>query len=96
MSELTSERFVNVLLRDAGEHPRVALRFDITRSLMEGQMKETIEVHSEGTAVLARLLSLVLVTQLAAVYVGLSYEVDPGPVEIITKLKDELKKTPGA
>ena len=93
LAELTSERFVNVLLRDPGEHPRVALRFDITRSLMEGHMKETIEIRSEGSSALARLLSLVLVTQLAAIYVGLSYEVDPGPVEVITRLKNELKKT---
>ena len=92
LRELTAERFVNVLLRDSDEHPRVALRFDITRSLMDGHMKETIEIRSEGTSALARVLSLVFVTQLVAIYVGLAYGVDPGPVEVITRLKNELKR----
>jgi glucose/mannose-6-phosphate isomerase len=40
---------------------------------------------------LARLLSLIFVTQLAAIYVGLGYGVDPGPVEVIQQLKSELR-----
>jgi hypothetical protein len=34
------------------------------------------------------------VTQLAAIYVGLQYGVDPGPVEIIQKLKSQLAERP--
>ena len=91
LDELTSERFVAVLLRDESEHERVALRFDITRRLVEHGFAEMIEISSRGESPLARLLSLILVTQLAAIYVGLAYDVDPGPVEVIMQLKSELR-----
>ena len=81
-----------IFLRDSGEHERIQLRFEITRKLIEGNVAEVIEVPAQGNGVIARLLSLILVTQLAAIYVGLGYEVDPGPVESIQKLKNELSK----
>jgi glucose/mannose-6-phosphate isomerase len=92
LSELTSESFVLVLLRNAAEHPRVSLRFEITRRLIESNFNEVVEVEAEGSSALSQLLSLVLVTQLAAIYVGLAYGVDPGPVEVIQKLKSELSR----
>lgn len=91
LDDLSSERFVCVLLRDPGEHERVKLRFDITRRLIEERLAGFIEVNAEGESVLARLLSLIFVTQLASIYVGLAYGVDPGPVDVIMKLKAELK-----
>jgi glucose/mannose-6-phosphate isomerase len=91
LDDLTSERFVAVLLREDGEHERVKLRFDITRRLIEERLAEFVEIHAEGESTLARLLSLIFVTQLASIYVGLAYDVDPGPVDVIMKLKAELK-----
>lgn len=93
LDDLTSERFVVILLREPGEHERVGLRFDVTRRLIEGSVAEFVEVDAEGGSVLARLLSLILVTQLASIYVGLAYGVDPGPVDVIMKLKSELKNS---
>jgi glucose/mannose-6-phosphate isomerase len=90
LSELTRRRCVAVLLRDVEEHPRVALRVGITQRLITEQLADVVEVRAHGRSPLARLLSLVFVTQLAAIYVGLSYEVDPGPVEVIQQLKSEL------
>ena len=87
---LTKASFVLIFLRDSGEHERIALRFDITRSLIEQNVADVVEVQTEGDGVAARLLSLIFVTQLAAIYVGLGYGVDPGPVEVIQKLKSEL------
>jgi len=84
------EQFVVVLLRDSGDHERVALRLDITKKLIEKSMTEVIELHSQGAHALSRLLSLVLVNQLAAIYAGLSNGIDPGPVPFIAKLKKEL------
>jgi glucose/mannose-6-phosphate isomerase len=91
LAELTKDRFVAVLLRDSGEHQRVALRFDLTRKLMTERLATIVEVHSEGTSGLARLLSLVMITQLAAIYVGLLNERDPGPVPVLEELKQQLK-----
>ncbi|MDQ5873776.1 MAG: bifunctional phosphoglucose/phosphomannose isomerase [Actinomycetota bacterium] len=90
LSELTSENFINVLLIDPKEHPRVALRFEITRGLISEALPSFCEVTAEGERPLARLLSLILVTQLASIYLALSYGEDPGPVEVITALKNEL------
>ena len=90
LAELTREHFVSVLLRDSQEHERVSLRFAITRSLIENSFVEVVEVPAQGVSALARLLSLILVTQLAAIYVGLSYELDPGPVAVIQDLKHQL------
>lgn len=90
LDDLTRENFVCILLRDPQEHERVDLRFTITRSLIEKSFAEVVEVPAQGTAPLARLLSLILVTQLAAIYVGLSYDVDPGPVAVIQDLKRQL------
>lgn len=92
LSELTSESFVLILLRSAEEHPRVSVRFEITRRLTEGRFHDVVEVQAEGSSALSQLLSLILVTQLAAIYVGLAYGVDPGPVEVIQKLKAELSR----
>jgi glucose/mannose-6-phosphate isomerase len=92
LSDLTSKSLVLVLLRDASEHPRVSLRFEITRRLVESRFSDVIELEAEGSSALSQLLSLILVTQLAAIYVGLAYGVDPGPVEVIQKLKSELSQ----
>lgn len=90
LSELTAERFVCILLRDSADGERNEFRFEITRRLTEGHFADVIELRSEGTSELARILSLIFVTQLAAIYVGLSYDVDPGPVDVIQRLKSEL------
>ena len=90
IEDLPQKDFVLVLLRDSGEHDRIQLRFEITRSLVEDRVGDVVEVTSEGHGVTARLLSLILVTQLAAIYVGLGYGIDPGPVDVIQKLKAEL------
>jgi len=90
LAELTSSTFVVVMLRDPEEHPRVALRFEITRKLIEDKLAAVVEVHAEGDSALSRLLSLVFVTQMAAIYLGIAYGVDPGPVAVIQQLKGEL------
>ncbi|CAN5547882.1 bifunctional phosphoglucose/phosphomannose isomerase [soil metagenome] len=90
LSDLTSQRCMAVLLRDVQEHARVAARVEITKRLIQDRLADMVEVRAHGSSPLARVLSLIFVTQLAAIYVGLSYGVDPGPVEVIQQLKSEL------
>ena len=92
LADITSKAMLLIELRDPGEHERIALRFEITRRLIESNFAEVVEVPAQGKSSLARLLSLILVTQLASIYVGLAYGVDPGPVEVIQSLKAELSK----
>ncbi|MGH2699536.1 MAG: bifunctional phosphoglucose/phosphomannose isomerase [Actinomycetota bacterium] len=84
------EQFVVVLLRDGDDHERVAQRLDVTKRLIEGSVSEVIELQSQGISTLARLLSLILTTQLAAIYAGLINNVDPGPVPVIERFKQQL------
>lgn len=84
------EDFVAVLLRDAEDHERVALRFDVAKKLLERAGTEVIEVRSQGISSLSRLLTLVLITQLAAIYGGLLNDVNPGPVPVIQDFKKHL------
>ena len=84
------EGFVVVLLRDADDHERVALRLDVVKQLVESSGSEVIEVHSQGISPLARMLTLVMFTQLSAIYAGLINDVDPGPVPVIENLKRQL------
>ncbi len=93
LKDVTRNHMVLVLLRDPDEHPRVSLRFEITRRLVEDSFADVVEVRSDGVSVLARLMSLVFVTQLASIYLGLAHGVDPGPVEVIQQLKRELAAT---
>jgi glucose/mannose-6-phosphate isomerase len=88
-AEIT-RRFAPVLLRDHEDGPRVALRFDVTKRLMDPHVAEVVELWPEGTSVLARLFSTIFVTQLASIYVGLGRGVDPGPVEVLERLKAQL------
>jgi len=92
LGDVTKESFVLISLRSSDEHERVGLRFEITTRLVQEQFAEVVEVPAEGRSRLSQLLSLILVTQLASIYVGLSYGVDPGPVEVIQKLKAELSE----
>lgn len=92
LTDLMSRHAVLVFLRDPGEHERVALRFEVMRDLIEAAVADVIEVRATGRSVLARLMSLVFVTQLASIYVGLAREVDPGPVEVIQELKAQLAR----
>ncbi|HHY45962.1 MAG TPA: bifunctional phosphoglucose/phosphomannose isomerase [Firmicutes bacterium] len=80
-----------ILLRDKGEHPRVARRLEIVKSLVKGASSVT-EVQSIGRSELARLLSLIYVGDFASVYLAFLYGVDPTPVKVIDYLKLELGK----
>ena len=82
--------YVAVWFRDSGDDYRVGLRWQITRSLIEDSAADIVEVTSEGDSPLARMTSLLYLTQLAAIYTGLAHGVDPGPVEVIEELKQRL------
>ena len=89
-SEVAKEHLVPVLLRDPEEHERNALRFETTKRLIEPYAADVVELWPEGSSDLARLFSMVFVTQLASIYVGLARGVDPGPVEVLVQLKAQL------
>jgi glucose/mannose-6-phosphate isomerase len=89
-AEVVAGQLVAVMLRDPEEHHRNSLRFEVTKRLISSHGAGVIELWPEGTSDLARLISMIFVTQLASIYVGLARGVDPGPVEVLERLKSQL------
>jgi glucose/mannose-6-phosphate isomerase len=79
-----------LFLRDRGDHPRVAVRIDVTRGLLGQVTPHVQEIWSEGNSPLARLFSLVHLGDWVSYYLALLHGVDPTPVAAIDHLKREL------
>ncbi|CAN5498871.1 bifunctional phosphoglucose/phosphomannose isomerase [soil metagenome] len=89
-SQSRGANLVAVMLRDANDSERVATRFEVMGTLIEGSGTKVIEVHSQGISALARLLSLVMISQLTSIYAGFINDIDPGPVPVIETFKQRL------
>jgi glucose/mannose-6-phosphate isomerase len=82
-----------ILLRDERQHRQVQRRFDLTRELVEPHVSRVLSVTSEGRSALARMLDLVMLGDYVSLYLALLRAVDPGPVEMIERLKERLAET---
>ncbi|KPK39411.1 MAG: hypothetical protein AMJ78_08555 [Omnitrophica WOR_2 bacterium SM23_29] len=81
--------FVVVILRDKGEHPRVARRIEITKAIIKKKSK-IIEVRSKGGGLLSRIFYLIYLGDFVSFYLAILNDVDPTPVDTITYLKRRL------
>jgi glucose/mannose-6-phosphate isomerase len=80
-----------VLLRDAGDHPQVQRRFELTREALAGRAGVVQEIWSEGDSALARVYSLVYLADFVSLYLARAGGVDPTPVDAIEALKERLR-----
>ncbi len=80
-----------ILLRDPGEHPRVARRAELTRQITEGRAP-TREVWARGKGRLARMLSLVLLGDWVSYYLALLRGVDPWAMETLEAFKRQMTR----
>ncbi|MBJ7469945.1 MAG: bifunctional phosphoglucose/phosphomannose isomerase [Solirubrobacteraceae bacterium] len=85
-----SAAFAAVFLDDPDLHPRLAQRIAITRDLIDDQAQATIVVGQRSGTTLERLLSLVLLGDLASVYLAVLRGQDPSPIAGIDALKRAL------
>ena len=81
---------VPVILRDCGDHPRVAKRMDITKKLLAASKCDVMQVHSVGKGLLARMFSLAYIGDFVSFYLAIINKTDPTPVDRIVFLKKEL------
>jgi glucose/mannose-6-phosphate isomerase len=81
-----------VVLRDAGEHPQVSRRIEVTRGLLAERAALWQEVESQGQSALARVMSLVHHGDWVSFYLAILNGVDPTPVGLIQELKQTLAK----
>lgn len=82
-----------ILLRDERQHRQVQRRFDLTRELVEAHVSRVLSITAEGRSALARMLDLVMLGDYVSLYLALLRAVDPGPVEVIERLKERLAET---
>lgn len=77
-------------LRSDLEHPRVQKRFDLSDKLLSGKRPHAHAVQAQGKTVLEQLLWTVVFGDFVTIYLALLNGVNPSPVELVEKFKQEL------
>ncbi|MQA75314.1 MAG: bifunctional phosphoglucose/phosphomannose isomerase [Solirubrobacterales bacterium] len=85
--------FAAVFLTDRDQHPRQRERAELTANLIEPTARSVISIETEGETRVARLLWAVLLGDLVSLYLAADGGVDPGPIEMIERVKDELGRS---
>ena len=83
-------RFAAVFLEDLDQHPRQRERAELTAKLIADDAAAVVRVETEGETRVQRLLWAVMVGDLASLHLAAHNGVDPSPVAVIERLKDEL------
>jgi glucose/mannose-6-phosphate isomerase len=79
-----------VFLEDRDQHPRVGQRFELTAKLIEPDAAAVVRIETEGETRTERLLWGVMLGDLVSLLLAARRDIDPSPVEVIERLKDEL------
>lgn len=72
------------------EHPQIQRRFDISDRLLSGKRPKAIRVELVGDSILEQLLWGCILADFVSIYLAILNGVDPTPVVLIEKLKQEL------
>jgi glucose/mannose-6-phosphate isomerase len=83
-------RFAAVFLDDSDLHPRIRQRIELTRALIASEAAATFRIESVGSSAIERLLSLVFLGDLVSLYLAVLRGVDPGPTEMLDRMKSTL------
>jgi glucose/mannose-6-phosphate isomerase len=79
-----------VFLEDPDQHPRIQRRIELTAAEVQRTGAPALRHAARGETRLERVLSLVLLGDLASVYLAVLDGVDPTPVEAIERFKTAL------
>ncbi len=90
LSPQQKKQFVLLILRGADDNDRISRRVEVTRELLRSEFESIHEIRSEGKTPLERVLSLVQYGDYLSCHLARLNEVDPVPVDRITKLKNAL------
>jgi glucose/mannose-6-phosphate isomerase len=82
--------FSAVFLEDRDQHPRERQRFELTAKLIADSAHTVERIESEGETRTERILWGVLLGDLVSLAAAARRSVDPAPVDVIERLKDEL------
>ncbi len=76
------------------DSPRVLQRFDLSDRLLSGKRPASKEIQLKGDTLLRQLVWGCILADFASVYAAILNGVDPTPVALIEKLKQELAENP--
>jgi glucose/mannose-6-phosphate isomerase len=82
--------FSAVFLTDSDQHPRERRRAELTAELIAPDAERVITLETKGETRTQRLLSAVLLGDLVSLHLAARRGIDPSPVEVIERLKDQL------
>jgi glucose/mannose-6-phosphate isomerase len=88
--DVTRQVITLVTLRQSGEHPQVARRFDLISEIMLEVVADAVAVWAEGAGPLAQFFDLVLFGDFVSLHLAGDAGVDPGPVPILVEIKERL------
>lgn len=77
-------------LRSSFEDPRVSKRFEISNRLLSGLRPKETTIQLEGETLLEQFIWSNILADYVSAYLGILNGVDPAPVPLIEKLKQEL------
>ncbi len=82
--------YLVVDLRSSLEHERVQKRFEVSERLLSGMRPSPEVVNAEGGTVLEQLLWTVALGDFVSLYTGIANGLNPAPVDLVEKFKQEL------
>ena len=88
--DVTRQVITAVSLRHEAEHPQVGRRFELVADILREVVADVIEVQASGDGDLAQLFDLILFGDYVSLWLAVYSGVDPGPVPILTDLKEAL------
>lgn len=77
-------------LKSSFEHPQTQKRFEVSDKLLSGRRPKSIEVDLAGSSPIEQLLWGSILADFVSIYLAIINGVDPTPVDLIEKLKEEL------
>lgn len=73
------------------EHPQILKRFEISDRLLSGQRPKSTVIHLAGESAIEQLLWGSILADFVSIYIAILNGVSPMSVQLIEKLKEELK-----
>jgi glucose/mannose-6-phosphate isomerase len=79
-----------IFLEDRDQHPRVRQRFELTAAMVKPVAHRVTRIETEGESRTERLLWAVMLGDLLSLCLAATRGVDPGPTEMLDRLKEAL------
>ena len=81
-------------LKSSFDKPRVLQRFELSDRLLSGKRPQALSIEMKGDTLLAQMVWGAVLADFSSTYTALLNQVDPTPVVLIEKLKQELAADP--